>query len=433
MKIVYILPTYWPAIGGCEIHTRALAGMLAKRHRIKIVTLINSQKEKGRSPNLWKTAALYASAKASTYRDGEIAVKKISTTPMEKMLIYPLLRSKKVYTKIEPFAMSVLALIFRRKLKALVSGSSVIHSIFGGLSYLSYSAMQIAKTEGIPFVFTPLLHLYDPSWEDKKKGNDTVQHHVAHEPKLEMLPMEYHDRYWVETCRESDALITMTEYEKNFFTHWLTVREDKTYAVGVGPVLAAQADVRKVREKYAIAPHQKMVLFVGRNHPLKGIEELCAAAEEVWCTHPEVRFFFAGPKEGSSRESFDRCKDPRITAIGEVTTAEKTNLIAACDIFCLPSMHESFGGVFLEAWHFEKPIIGCDIPPVRELNEGEKGGFLVDPVPHEIANRIIRLVENPELARTMGRWGRQRVIERYNWNWIADRMEKIYRSLVDSK
>ena len=62
--------------------------------------------------------------------------------------------------------------------------------------------------------------------------------------------------------------------------------------------------------------------------------------------------------------SQDVCRD-----LSYVTEHEKEICFALCDVFCMPSISESFGLVYLEAWHKKKPVISADIPAVKELIE----------------------------------------------------------------
>lgn len=153
------------------------------------------------------------------------------------------------------------------------------------------------------------------------------------------------------------------------------------------------------------------------------------AARLVWNKHPKTIFFFVGPKEGKSSDILGKYRDARIIEVDKVSLEEKTDFLSACDVFCMPSIHESFGGVFLEAWMFEKPIIGCDIPPIKELTENGKGGYLVNLVPEEIAEKIIELIEHKDIAQKMGLWGKQKIQDNYNWDIIADKLRRIYSAL----
>ena len=432
MKVCYVLPVYWPAIGGCELHTRELARRIALKHNVKLITLINSQEEKLVSDNLWKASTIYSSGCACTYVDEGVEVHKTGLSRLEKLTLYPFMRSLKIYSRTEPLSMFALTKVFQRILAPRLKDCSLIHSIFGGLSYLSYTTLRIAKRQGIPFVFTPLLHLFDDTWRERLSHSRKTGSRFLYSPRLQLHPMGYHDGYWIKTCREADSLISLTNYEKNFLAGSLDISEDRIHCVGVGPVLAPVWNGTRIRKEYGISEDHKMVLFLGRNHELKGIEELCLAARLVWDHHPNTVFFFVGPKEGRSKDILAEYRDRRIIGVDQVDLQEKTDFLAACDIFCLPSLHESFGGVFLEAWMLEKPAIGCDIPPLRELNGNEKGGFLVNLDPDEIADRLVTLIENEKLALEMGKWGRQRVLGRYSWDHLTDQVGRIYEKLMKS-
>jgi starch synthase len=54
----------------------------------------------------------------------------------------------------------------------------------------------------------------------------------------------------------------------------------------------------------------------------------------------------------------------------------------------------------------------------------------VDLDPADIAEKVIRLLDDPALRRRMGTWGRQKVESQYSWSVIAAKVEKVYRQLV---
>jgi glycosyltransferase involved in cell wall biosynthesis len=114
-----------------------------------------------------------------------------------------------------------------------------------------------------------------------------------------------------------------------------------------------------------------------------------------------------------------------------VSDAEKSAVLAACDILCVPSLEESLGGVYLEAWYYKKPIIAADIPPLRELTDNGKGGFLVDLEPTAIAAKVLCLLEDDQLRDQMGAWGQRKVLTAYDWDNLARKTESIYTKLVN--
>src|SRR5207253_2898472 len=83
---------------------------------------------------------------------------------------------------------------------------------------------------------------------------------------------------------------------------------------------------------------------------------------------PETRFVFIGiPGFYSSVvDEFARYDDERIVDIERASGSEKSAALDACDVFAMPSLHETFGIGYLEAWLHERPVVGGDIPPLRE-------------------------------------------------------------------
>jgi glycosyltransferase involved in cell wall biosynthesis len=122
--------------------------------------------------------------------------------------------------------------------------------------------------------------------------------------------------------------------------------------------------------------------------------------------------------------------DSRLIELDTVTLQEKTDALAACDVFCLPSTQESFGGVFTEAWSLGKPVIGVDIPAVRALIGDGEDGLLVAPQPEALAERLVHLLDHPQTRATLGEAGRRKVKARYNWPRLAALTEQVYQQVL---
>lgn len=430
MNITYVLPVYWPAIGGCELHTRELVKLIGNRHQVKVITQVDSQEQKlrarkGRPANNWFVTTIWAPRREKIYPDNKAIVHRLGLNVPERLLAYAAVR---YHPNAEDLTMKILTTIFRRKIFPFTEGADLIHCIHGGVSYLGLTALKIARKRGIPFVYTPVAHLFP---KDLLKTHPPQAGSVSYFPTLSCGSRQWLDRFWFELCQRSDALITMTHYEKAFFQH-KGIEGKKIVPVGVGPILPAKGNGNAFRQKYCLDRDKKIVLSLGRKQESKGTAEVINAAPYVWQKHAEVYFFFIGPTEGRSKALFERYRDGRIIEVGFVNEQEKANALEACDIFCLPSTEESLGGVYLEAWMCEKPIIAADIPPLQELTGNGQGGFLVYPHPEAIAEKIILLLENEDLRIRMGQWGKKRVLTYHNWDRIARTMEDVYSMLVHS-
>jgi glycosyltransferase involved in cell wall biosynthesis len=427
MKITYVLPVYWPAIGGCEVHTRELVKRVASRHEVKVITQVNSQKQKlkarkGKTANLWTATTIWAPSKKRIYFDNNAEVQRLGLNLFEKLPAYAAVR---YHSYAEQLTMKILTTIFKKKLLSLTEEADLIHCIHGGVSYLGLTALQIARKKRIPFVYTPVAHLFNRP----NRSEEPLQlNNSSFISRRVFIPTSWLDKFWFDICKQADSLITMTKYEKAFFQE-NAINPEKIFPVGIGPVLSAKGNGNDFRKKYGIEKN-KIILFLGRKHESKGVFELMGATRYVWQKNPEAHFFFIGPTEGKTKSLFKKYQDKRIKEIGFVDEQEKANALEACDIFCLPSHEESLGGVYLEAWMYEKPIIALDIPPLQELTDNGKGGGLVYPHPKSIAEKINQLVEDENLCKKMGAWGKNNVIANYSWERIVDKVEKIYQDLI---
>jgi glycosyltransferase involved in cell wall biosynthesis len=423
-----MLPVYWPAIGGCELHTHEVVKRLSDNHEIKVITHITRQEDK--PDNLWFGTLVDPIPKRERYFDNKAIVIPVYMSPLERQFLFPFVRYRH---RMELLSIKVISYIFKRKIFHLIKDSDVIHCIHNGASFYAYTALRSARKLRVPFVFTPLLQPYQ-AWKDsnmsKMKGRVMWQDFInldATSFTRCLTPRGYHDRFWFEVIKASDALITMTEFEKNFFIE-KGIESRKIYEVGIGPIISSEHNGKKFRKKYNLN-NNRMVLFLGRKHECKGFEEVLKSAPLVWKKYPETYFFFIGPKEGNSVKIFKNYKDRRIIEVDKVDLNEKTSALEACDILCMPSFYEALGGVFLEAWSFEKPVIAGNIPPLKELTGDGKGGFLVELNPTEIAEKIIKLLEDKDLSRNMGVWGKNKVLSKYSWEVIVNKIEKIYEEL----
>jgi len=428
MKVTFSLPVYWPAIGGCEFLTHELVRILSERNgvEIQVITQIDDQLKKIRAP-LWFNTTCYAEGKDRSYVENDVRIHLLGLGRVLRKGLYPFVR---YHHRFQRFSMKVIVRAFRRKFIEVTRETDLVHCIHNGLSYYGILSLAVARQIGVPFVFSPTLHLFHEGWHGEMMRAIDEGKDFRILPQLHLKPRGYHDRFWLELCHEADALVTWTGFEGDFFAD-MGIPRDKIFSLRLGPVISREETDIDLSRKYGIKENVPVILFLGRNHEFKGIEELLKAASIVWEKMPETHFLFIGPKEGISGEIFERYRDQRVAVIDKVTDGEKTEFIKRCDVFCVPSLHESFGIVFLEAWYYGKPIIAADIPPIRELNPGDRGGFLIRPTPEEIAGSILRLLEDDSLRRKMGEWGKKRVNSIYRWDNAADQLTDVYKGLLE--
>jgi glycosyltransferase involved in cell wall biosynthesis len=122
-----------------------------------------------------------------------------------------------------------------------------------------------------------------------------------------------------------------------------------------------------------------------------------------------------------------------IEFVGKIPHENVPDLLAKVDIFVMPSIYdsESFGVAAVESEAMEIPVVATRVGGVPEVVLDKKTGILVEPRNSEqLANAILRLIENSELRHQMGKNGRKHVMENYNWEDNAELMENIYKKCI---
>lgn len=189
---------------------------------------------------------------------------------------------------------------------------------------------------------------------------------------------------------------------------------------------------RAVPRPASMPPDRPHVLYVGRIEPRKGVDRLVRAMAQVQQRVPHVQLVLVGG--GPDRDaiaSLARELDVRVVFAGRVSDADLPSYYQAADVMCSPALgDESFGLVLLEAMAAGRPIVATNIAGYAELLGGTGGARLADvDSPDSLAREISAVLEDPELARTLGAHGAA-AARRYDWLVIAKRLEAIYLRLA---
>jgi rhamnosyl/mannosyltransferase len=182
---------------------------------------------------------------------------------------------------------------------------------------------------------------------------------------------------------------------------------------------------------------KKVLLFVGRLFPYKGLEYLLWTIKIISNKRRDFILFIVG--EGKLRKKLEKMlRDLKIKNLVKFTGAlpdeELIKYYNLCDIFILPSIHksEAFGISQLEAMACGKPVISTNLngSAVPWVNQHMKTGLIVEPKNSEaLANAILFLLENKGIREEFGQNARKRIIKFFTQRRMIERTISVYKSL----
>lgn len=185
----------------------------------------------------------------------------------------------------------------------------------------------------------------------------------------------------------------------------------------------------RLRSQYGVGEAQPVVSVFGRLEPVKGHSDLLQAARIMLASRPDLRFWIVG--EGSLEASLQQqARQLGIAAAVHFLGYQRdvASLMAASDVVLLPSRHESFGIVLIEAMSLGKPIVATTVGSIPEVVSDGVQGYLAPPGHvEELSRQVLRLATNPSQAERLGQAGRERVQQAFTVHQMVERMATIYR------
>ncbi len=249
----------------------------------------------------------------------------------------------------------------------------------------------------------------------------------------------FHNRLYFRWLREADAVVTLTDWERDHLHRVAGVPLENIHTIAVGidpdePLPAAGA-----RANGGI-PRRETVIFMGQHGLHKGILHLIKAMQSVWAERADVGLIIAGSPTAHTAEIERKVRElpppqrARVELIKGFPEEEKRALLARADVFVSVSFMESFGIVFLEAWREKLAVIGCRRGGSSKIIDEFRDGLLVEfGRPRELAGALLELLENKDVRRSMGQAGRRKTLEKYSWEKILPLWEALYEDVIRRK
>lgn len=180
-------------------------------------------------------------------------------------------------------------------------------------------------------------------------------------------------------------------------------------------------------------PREKNRLIVtnSADMPLKGLYYLLLAVSKVAQTHPIQLTVVGTPqKNGYSQKLIQKLGiENRITFTGRIADGRFVREYAKATVAVVPSVYEGFGLPVGEAMACAVPVISTTGGALPEV-VGD-AGILVPPADHQaLANAILTILQQPQLAHKLGRAGYQRVHQHFTWTKAAQKTVAVYREAI---
>jgi glycosyltransferase involved in cell wall biosynthesis len=241
----------------------------------------------------------------------------------------------------------------------------------------------------------------------------------------------------------SDALVGVSQFvSRSLVENGYPARKTHTVLNAIDPAAwDFRLDPGPVRRALGIASRAPVIACAARLFRGKGQDAVIRAIPLIRREFPDVRLLIIGQDDRMAmRTSFTaelKALAADLGVVNHVTftgqRADMASLLAACDVFALPSLGEPFGLVFLEAMAMKKPAVAINNGGTPEVVQHGMSGLLSAPDdPAALAANLLTLLRDPVLRSRMGEFGRQQVEARFTPARMASDTEQVYAALVPS-
>jgi glycosyltransferase involved in cell wall biosynthesis len=198
------------------------------------------------------------------------------------------------------------------------------------------------------------------------------------------------------------------------------------------------------RAELGIDPEAKLVLYVGRFDPRKGIETLVRAVAESKLRSEKLQLIIGGGSRPGHSDGIERDRIENIVAElgmsdfttfpGRLSQEILPYYYAAADVCVVPSHYEPFGLVAIEAMASHTPVVASDVGGLQFTVVPEETGLLAPPQDVAAFSAAIdRILANPQWRNELGQAARKRVENKFSWEGVASELAQLYTQLLQEK
>ncbi len=203
-------------------------------------------------------------------------------------------------------------------------------------------------------------------------------------------------------------------------------------------------DRQTARAALSIDPEAKLVLYVGRFDPRKGIETLVrAVGQSQFRSSNKLQLIIGGGSRPGHSDGIERDRIESIVAelgMGDFTTFPgclSQDILpyyyAAANVCVVPSHYEPFGLVAIEAMASGTPVVASNVGGLQFTVIPEETGLLATPQDATAFSAAIdQILSNPQLGDQWGQGGRRRVENKFSWDGVASQLDRLYTQIVQA-
>ena len=239
--------------------------------------------------------------------------------------------------------------------------------------------------------------------------------------------------------RDASNVIALNSFEADQYRR-MGIPEKKIAIIPNGIDLSEYANLSPkgtFKRKFGIPEEEKIILYIGRIHKIKGIDFLIKAyAHLINDMHYEDALLaIAGPDDGYLKEAKSLTNalsiSKNVLFTGPLYGQDKLEAYVDSDAVVLPSRYETFPMTVLEAYACGKPVIASKVGGLKDLIINGETGLLFEPGNvKQLARSIFNLINGNDVAEKMGLKGKNFVRENFTVEKVVERLEETYEEVI---
>jgi len=234
----------------------------------------------------------------------------------------------------------------------------------------------------------------------------------------------------------SDMVMAVSEFNKSHLvSNGLNSEKIKVIRNGVDVLKYDSVSREVARKKLNFGADEKVLLFVGRHLPEKGLDFLIPTFNKVSKKYKNLKLVIIGDDTLTFIYKQLASSNRNIIFPGRVPSETLIGYYKASDIFVLPSVwHEPQATVLYEAMAAGLPIVATSTGGTTELINLSKAGLLVNPKSiGELTNGIEKLLNDGNMRKEFGKNGHEYVSRNHSWEKVVDQILEVYNSVLKNE